>query len=436
MADSMVSSFWGPVTSTTELCEENYAHSSYIAEFYNTISNAPCILSWRLLVNDAFPSLQQSDETPMVWEILLYLYVLYSPDWHYRSTMPTFLFLYGAAFAVVHFFVRFQVVFKLHYIGLCLLCIPRMYKYYIQTKDLAAKRLAKLWVLTLCLATLCWLFDRVACKKMSHCNVDGTPGSPTFLASCPMLRRENTSVPRFDSGDDPYLISRSRDTINLNGVVVLNRPAIAMADSCVACTRASVLDGGACGWAFPAAGILDYSCLQQSDETPMVWEILLYLYVLYSPDWHYRSTMPTFLFLYGAAFAVVHFFVRFQVVFKLHYIGLCLLCIPRMYKYYIQTKDLAAKRLAKLWVLTLCLATHYAGYLTVSPVRRCHIGGIDDPYLISRNRDTINLNGVVVLNRPAIAMADSCVACTRASVLDGGACGWAFPAAGILDYSW
>jgi len=44
MADSMVASFWGPVTSTTELCEENYAHSSYIAEFYNTISNVPCVL--------------------------------------------------------------------------------------------------------------------------------------------------------------------------------------------------------------------------------------------------------------------------------------------------------------------------------------------------------------------------------------------------------
>ena len=104
----------------------------------------------------------------MVWEILLYMYVLYSPGWHYRSTMPTFLFLYGAAFAVVHFFARFQVVFKLHYIGLCFLCIPRMYKYYIQTKDVAAKRLAKLWVLTLTLGTLCWLVDRIFCKKLSH----------------------------------------------------------------------------------------------------------------------------------------------------------------------------------------------------------------------------------------------------------------------------
>ncbi|WVZ60183.1 hypothetical protein U9M48_010236 [Paspalum notatum var. saurae] len=228
MADSMVASFWGPVTSTTELCEENYAHSSYIAEFYNTISNVPCVLlaliglvnafrqgfekrfsvlhisnmilaigsmifhatlqhvsvflhTWfnitygrvmrqvlvQHLVHGKNLSLQQSDETPMVWEILLYMYVLYSPDWHYRSTMPTFLFLYGAAFAAVHFFARFQVVFKVHYIGLCLLCIPRMYKYYIQTKDVAAKRLAKLWVLSLTLGTLCWLVDRIFCKKLS-----------------------------------------------------------------------------------------------------------------------------------------------------------------------------------------------------------------------------------------------------------------------------
>ncbi|KAL3567710.1 hypothetical protein D5086_030361 [Populus alba] len=38
-----ISSFWGPVTSA-EWCEKNYVYSSYIAEFFNTISNIPGIL--------------------------------------------------------------------------------------------------------------------------------------------------------------------------------------------------------------------------------------------------------------------------------------------------------------------------------------------------------------------------------------------------------
>ncbi|GKC24866.1 alkaline ceramidase-like protein [Tanacetum coccineum] len=107
----------------------NYVYSSYIAEFYNTISNIPSIvlalvglviaLSQRfekrfsiLHVSNMILSIgsmlfhatlqrlqQQGDETPMVWEMLLYICILYSPDWHYKSTMPVFLFLYGAVFA-------------------------------------------------------------------------------------------------------------------------------------------------------------------------------------------------------------------------------------------------------------------------------------------------------------------------------------------------
>ncbi|KAG5516341.1 hypothetical protein RHGRI_037153 [Rhododendron griersonianum] len=196
MADGM-SSFWGPVTSTTEWCETNYVYSSYIAEFYNTISNIPCILlaliglinALRQRFEKRFTILhisnmilaigsmlfhatlqhvqQQSDETPMVWEMLLYLYILYSPDWHYRSTMPTFLFLYGATFAVAHSQIRFRIGFQVHYIILCLLCIPRMYKYYIYTQDVSAKRVAKLYAATLFVGSLCWLFDRLMCKEIS-----------------------------------------------------------------------------------------------------------------------------------------------------------------------------------------------------------------------------------------------------------------------------
>ncbi|CAI8590566.1 unnamed protein product [Vicia faba] len=198
MAETISSSFWGPVTSTIECCEKNYAYSSYIAEFYNTISNIPTILLALIgLINAfrqrfekrfsvlhvsnmtlAFGSMlyhatlqhvqQQSDETPMVWEILLYMYILYSPDWHYRSTMPIFLFLYGIAFAGVHSFVRFGIGFKVHYVFLCLLCIPRMYKYYIYTADACAKLIAKLYVATLLLGSLFWLCDRVFCKEISQ----------------------------------------------------------------------------------------------------------------------------------------------------------------------------------------------------------------------------------------------------------------------------
>ncbi|XP_073038141.1 alkaline ceramidase-like [Primulina eburnea] len=243
-----VSSFWGPVTSTHEWCEPNYTYSSYIAEYFNTISNVPCIiLAFIGLVNalrqrfeKRFTVLhisnmilsigsmlyhatlrrlqQQGDETPMVWEMLLYIYILYSPDWHYRSTMPTFLFLYGVVFAVAHSVIHFDIAFKLHYGLLCFLCIPRMYKYYIYTQDRSAKRLAKLYVITLLLGTLCWLIDRLLCKKITswYFNPQGhamwhvlmgfnSYFANTFLMFCRAQQREwNPKVMHF-FGIFPYV---------------------------------------------------------------------------------------------------------------------------------------------------------------------------------------------------------------------------------------
>ncbi|KAL6012225.1 hypothetical protein ACLOJK_002703 [Asimina triloba] len=108
----------------------------------------------------------------MVWEILLYMYVLHSPDWHYRSTMPTFLFLYGVVFAIAHSVFHFNIGFKVHYVIICLLCVPRMYKYYLHTKDASAKWLAKLYVATIFLGSLCWLSDQLFCGRISKLPVN------------------------------------------------------------------------------------------------------------------------------------------------------------------------------------------------------------------------------------------------------------------------
>ncbi|KAK7391712.1 hypothetical protein VNO78_20131 [Psophocarpus tetragonolobus] len=194
----IISSFWGPVTSTTDCCEKNYAYSSYIAEFYNTISSIPtillaliglicarterfekrfCVLHLSIIALAIGSMLfhatlqrvqQQGDETPMMWEILLYMYILYSPDWHYPRTMPIFLFLYGVTFAIVHSVIRFGIGFQVQYVILCLLCVPRMYKYYIYTDDVSAKCLGQLYVATLLLGSLCWFCDLVFCENISR----------------------------------------------------------------------------------------------------------------------------------------------------------------------------------------------------------------------------------------------------------------------------
>lgn len=108
----------------------------------------------------------------MVWVMLLYIYVLYSPDWHYRSTMPTFLFLYGTIFAVLHSQFRFVVGFQLHYMFLAVLCLPRMYKYYIHTTDPPVRKLAHRYILFLILGAICWLVDRNLCNQISELRVN------------------------------------------------------------------------------------------------------------------------------------------------------------------------------------------------------------------------------------------------------------------------
>ncbi|KAG2194255.1 hypothetical protein INT46_005210 [Mucor plumbeus] len=97
--------YWGPATSSVDWCEENYTHSYYIAEFWNTISSLAMValgflgvalhhksLGWRLsasyllIVVVGIGSVlfhatlqfehQMWDEVPMVWCACQLLWVL------------------------------------------------------------------------------------------------------------------------------------------------------------------------------------------------------------------------------------------------------------------------------------------------------------------------------------------------------------------------
>ncbi|KAI8967726.1 ceramidase [Mycotypha africana] len=100
-----VEGYWGAVTSSVDWCEENYAHSYYIAEFWNTISSLAMVvlgllgvalhhrsLGWKLSISYLLIVVvgigsvlfhatlqfehQMWDEVPMVWTACYLLWVL------------------------------------------------------------------------------------------------------------------------------------------------------------------------------------------------------------------------------------------------------------------------------------------------------------------------------------------------------------------------
>ncbi|CAK4639330.1 unnamed protein product [Aphanomyces euteiches] len=192
--------YWGPVTSTIDWCEPNYVASFYIAEFWNAWSNIFFVLAgfyglyrsialgfeWRfhlIYINIVVIGIgsamfhgtllfvsQQFDETPMIWSMLIWFYILYSPLWEKQSaSVNSFIVLLlstlGLGFAGLHAIYRFTTGFQLLFAALVLFCLPRLFWYYGGVKNARARSLVGLYLGSILIATACWLVDFHYCQS-------------------------------------------------------------------------------------------------------------------------------------------------------------------------------------------------------------------------------------------------------------------------------
>ncbi|OWZ18339.1 Alkaline phytoceramidase [Phytophthora megakarya] len=209
MRSSAPVGFWGPPTSTIDWCESNYEHNYYIAEFWNTISNSLFVLLglyglYRSIKMGFEPRFhlqfigvmitgfgsamfhgtlqhvyQQCDETPMVWSILAWIYIVYNneieqiPMQNASTYVIAFLTTIGAIFTVVHAIYRFTTVFQVFFGILAVLGAGRLCMHYAEVKDPRARAVARSYVTSSLIGFAFWMMDYHYCHI-----VRGLPVNP------------------------------------------------------------------------------------------------------------------------------------------------------------------------------------------------------------------------------------------------------------------
>lgn len=160
--------FWGLPTSTVDWCEENYVHTRYVAELFNTLSSVPMLLVglrglWlarqyglELLVYMCWAGIgavgigsmlfhgtlqfygQAADELPMIYASLAFTYaaVEVSDVAPRRTWLPYLEVLYAIGFTIAYFSSpRFFLFFIVAYAAAVLLIIAQSYRVHIVYRD-------------------------------------------------------------------------------------------------------------------------------------------------------------------------------------------------------------------------------------------------------------------------------------------------------------
>ena len=218
--------YWGPVHSSIDWCERNYAVSFYVAEWFNTWSNVSMVvlglvsvyLHWRerserrymatgftlFLIgvgSAAFHGTlthigQQGDETPMVIGSAVWLWCLTFHDPAFEARHPrlgkqvayVFSVLVGA-FAVAHYVYSFVLVFQGLIAVMVVAMLASLSLKWRRARDPALARPFALYWVTILVAFPLWLCDQHFCEHL-HALPAGLP-NPQFHAWWHLLMGAN-----------------------------------------------------------------------------------------------------------------------------------------------------------------------------------------------------------------------------------------------------